>query len=133
MIKVLFNNLKIEASGSTEIVKFPAIKTDVFAGGEFFIDTRGADFVADDELVEGFRAARPVFVPNPDTGLVMEEFAAMAGGDGAKNLAAEMRFGVDEFGAAVVTMEETGLRGSVGGDFGLDIIFGGGFLGDNGF
>lgn len=95
-IEVFFDEAQVSVGGAAEVFEFVAGEFEVGAGADFLVDTRGADLVADGELVRAAGFVVPAFEPDPDVFLVVEEFAAMAGGDGAENCAAEARFGVDK-------------------------------------
>jgi len=95
VVKILFNHIEIGAGGLAEVIKFITFELEIFTGGNFFINTIQPNLVADSHLVRIMGLILPVFIPNPNILLVMEEFAAMSFGYRAKNGAAEARFGIN--------------------------------------
>lgn len=67
--------------GAAEVFEFVASELEVGAGADFLVDARGADLVADGELVRAVGFVVPAFEPDPDVFLVVEEFAAMVSRD----------------------------------------------------
>ena len=95
-IEVFFDEAQVSMGSAAEVFELVASEFKVSTGADFLVDTRGADLVADGELVRAAGFVVPAFEPDPDVFLVVEEFAAMAGGNGSENRATETRFGVDE-------------------------------------
>lgn len=95
-VEIFFDNIEVGVGSATEVLELVAGEFEVAAGADFLVDARGANFVADGELVLMIGLVAPAFEPDPNILSVMEEFAAMTSRDGPKNCAAEAGFGVDE-------------------------------------
>ena len=111
MIEVSFDEVKVGVGGAAEIFQLSAFELKILTGAEFFVNTGGADFVADGELLRMTGGVGPRFVPDPDVVFIVEEFAAVTGGNGAEKGAAVAGLGVDEFVAAGVNGESGGGQG----------------------
>lgn len=129
-VEILFDDMEVGVGGAAEVFELVAGEFEVGTGADFLVDTGGADFVADGELAGVVGFVVPAFEPDPDIFLVMEEFAAVAGGDGAENSATEAGLGVNEVaagheGGAAERFRGVGGGGWVGDGAGWDMFVGG--------
>jgi len=116
-VEMLLNNSKVNAGGFAEVFKFVALKFEIFAGRDFFVNAGRADLVANGDLAGMACGIGPTFVPNPDILAIVEKFTAMALWDGTKNHATEARFGINQLGTAGTTTKADtgGFLGATGG------------------
>ena len=111
MIEVSFDEVKVGVGGAAEIFQLGAFELEILTGAEFFVNTGGADFVADGELLRMTGGVGPRFVPDPDVVFIVEEFAAVTSGNGSEKSATIAGLGVDEFVAAGMNRESGGGQG----------------------